>query len=259
MPRKPFTLSRLAVPGIHRILAWFIVLVYVLLLMSPSLGGLLVLDPGMVLQGQVWRIFTGFLIPLGIPDPSSSSLILGVLFLYIAFRIINFMGDSLENVWGIEKLNAVIFGTVTCVGAASILTYLYDPVLGTVLGINSSMVLYTTIFLGFAIEFPEIELLLMFILPVKVKWLGWLAVVLTVLGAIAFSKKAGNPIPFLHALVCFAPLLRIAIPRVMGNAKAYQRRTKFKTTTEKARQMHSSGAYHTCSVCQNTDIKEPKL
>jgi len=258
MPQKPFSLRQLAIPGVHRILAWFIVLVYVLLIMNPSFGQLLELDPGKVLQGQVWRVVTGFLLPgMGIFDATSLLSPLSLLFLYITFRLISFMGDSLENVWGIEKLNAVIFGTIASVGIASVLVYLYDPQLGRILGANSYGVLYMTIFLGFAIEFPMVEFLLMFILPVKVKWLGWLGVVMTVWTAFDISRNLGTPIPLLHTAVCFAPLLWIAIPLVFGNAKAYQRRTQFKNSTEKARQIHSSGAFHTCSVCQVSDIKDP--
>lgn len=258
MPHKSFSLRQLAIPGVHRILAWFIVLVYVLLLINPSFGLLLELHPGKVLQGQVWRVVTGFLLPgMGVVDSSSLLSPLSLLFLYITFRLITFMGDSLESVWGIEKLNAVIFGTIASVGVASVLVYLYDPQLGQVLGTSSYGVLYMTIFLGFAIEFPMIEFLLMFILPVKVKWLGWLGAIITVWTAFNLSRGLGTPIPFLHTAFCFAPLLWIAIPRALGNAKAYQRRTKFKTSNEKARQIHASGAFHTCSVCQVTDIKDP--
>ncbi len=258
MPRKPFSIRQLAIPGVHRILAWFIVLVYVLLVMNPSFGLLLELDPEKVLQGQIWRVVTGFLLPgMGVVEAASLLSPLSLLFLYITFRLITFMGDSLENVWGIEKLNAVIFGTIASVGAASVLAYLYDPLLGYALGTSSYGVLYMTIFLGFAIEFPMVEFLLMFILPVKVKWLGWLGAIITLWVAFDFSRQAGNAIPFLHAAVCFAPLLWIAIPRVLGNAKAHKRRSQFKNSTEKARQIHSSGAFHTCSVCQVTDIKDP--
>lgn len=258
MPHKSFSLRQLAIPGVHRILAWFIVLVYVLLILNPAFGMLLALDPGKVLEGQIWRVVTGFLLPgMGIFDASSLLNPISLLFLYITFRLVNFMGDSLEGVWGIEKLNAVIFGTIASVGIASILTYLYDPALGYVLGTNSYSVLYMTIFLGFAIEFPMVEFLLMFILPVKVKWLGWLGVILTVWAAFNLSRGLGTPIPFLHAAVCFTPLLWIAIPRVLGNAKAYQRRTKFQSATEKARQLHPSGAFHTCSVCQASDLTDP--
>ena len=54
----------------------------------------------------------------------------------------------------------------------------------------SNLPLYTTLFLAFASLFPDFELLLFFILPVKVKYLGWVIYALSAFTAQSASAHA---------------------------------------------------------------------
>ncbi|HEY1695068.1 MAG TPA: rhomboid family intramembrane serine protease [Polyangiaceae bacterium] len=112
------------------------------------------LDMGAVLRGEVWRLVTFLFIPMG------SSLIWVLVNLYFTWWV----GSSLEQHWGAFKFNAFYFVGVVGTIAAAALT---DP--------QTNFWLDASLFLAFATTFPDVQILLFFILPIRVKWLGIVA------------------------------------------------------------------------------------
>ena len=112
------------------------------------------LDLGAVLHGQVWRLVTFLFIPL---DSSPWWVLLN---LYFAWWV----GTSLEQHWGAFKFNAFYFMGVVGTVIAAFLT-----------GPQTNFWLDASLFLAFATTFPDIQVLLLFILPIRVKWLGIVA------------------------------------------------------------------------------------
>ena len=112
-----------------------------------------------VLQGQIWRLVT-FII-----QPPSNSLIFIIFTLYFYYMI----GNVLERTWGSFKFNMYFFsGMILHVIAAFIIYFLFD--------INFSMNTYyinLALFMAFAYEYGDTEVLLFFIIPIKIKWLAW--------------------------------------------------------------------------------------
>lgn len=105
---------------------------------------------GLILQGQVWRVVTFLFEPEG-------SAIFMVLTLYLYWL----MGSTLEREWGAVKFNLFYF----CGVALTILS-------GFITGGAVNHFLNMSLFFAFAILNPEFQLLLFFILPVKIKWLA---------------------------------------------------------------------------------------
>ncbi|HEY6458832.1 MAG TPA: rhomboid family intramembrane serine protease [Polyangiaceae bacterium] len=112
------------------------------------------LDMGAVLRGEVWRLVTFLFIPMG------SSLIWVLVNLYFTWWV----GSSLEQHWGAFKFNAFYLIGVLGTIAAAALT-----------GPQTNFWLDASLFLAFATTFPEVQILLFFILPIRVKWLGIVA------------------------------------------------------------------------------------
>jgi hypothetical protein len=112
------------------------------------------LDMGAVLRGEVWRLVTFLFIPMG------SSLIWVLVNLYFTWWV----GSSLEQHWGAFKFNAFYFVGVVGTIAAAALT-----------GPQKNFWLDASLFLAFATTFPDVQILLFFILPIRVKWLGIVA------------------------------------------------------------------------------------
>lgn len=128
--------------------------VYVLQYLSPtSIYHYLAFVPQLVMEGQVWRIITFIFIP------PSASIIFIAFIMYFYYMI----GSTLEAEWGTLKFNLYyLFGMIGTILAAFIT------------GSGTSIYLNLSLFLGFAYLFPNVEILLFFILPVKIKWLAYL-------------------------------------------------------------------------------------
>lgn len=120
-------------------------------------------DREKILHGEVWRVLTFVLMP-----PLTS-----IIFAAFAFYFYWMMGTSLESQWGSFKFNVYFFtGIIGCIIA------------GFIFGYTTNTYLYLSMFLAFAILFPNYEILLFFFIPVKVKWLGIFDAVLLIISFI---------------------------------------------------------------------------
>ena len=164
--------GRYAIPNI----ALYFVIGQVFVLLASLLGkinvGDLVLVPGIVMQGEWWRVFTYMLVP---PPPG----VLGYLLIAFAFYIFYMMSSALEEAWGAFRFNLfLLLGWVLTTGLSFF-------ILGSAV---SNSFLAGSVFLAFAFLNPNFEFLLFFILPVKVKWL---ALITWGLYAVSFIKGPG--------------------------------------------------------------------
>lgn len=146
-------IGRYAIPNLILYVVAGMGMVWLLSMTRPDVIGRLQLDMDAVRAGQVWRLVTFLFIPIG----SSYWVLIN---LYFAWWI----GSSLEQHWGAFKFNAYyIMGMLGTIVAAA------------VAGPQSNTWLDASLFLAFATTFPEVQILLFFILPIRVKWLGILA------------------------------------------------------------------------------------
>jgi hypothetical protein len=142
-------------------------ILYIWNLVNPGQQALLMMDPDLVRAGEWWRILTFlFLIPFQHP-------LWALLFLYFQF----ICGQALENEWGSFRLTLFyLTGAAGCIVAAFVAGF----------GLDSAFYLNETIFLAFAALYPEFQILLFFVLPVKIKWIAWFTwarIILGILGA----------------------------------------------------------------------------
>ena len=117
-----------------------------------------------VFNGEVWRLLT-FLI-----NPPGGSILQTALTLYFYY----FIGTALEARWGARR-----FLVYYAVGAAAAI------IAGMMTGFGTNLYLNLSLFFAFAIQYPDFQLLLFFILPIKVKWLALLNAVYYVYGFIS--------------------------------------------------------------------------
>ena len=136
------------------------VIAFFLLRMTSGLAiQFLYFDWGLVLRGQIWRLLTFVFVP---ESTQPFNLILSLYFMY-------FIGSMLEREWGTPKFNLYyLSGVVLTILTGVISHYAFgDGVLMGTYYVGMSM------FLAFAALYPDAQLLLMYILPVKAKWLAW--------------------------------------------------------------------------------------
>ena len=208
----------------------------VILLMGGYIDQMdLVLHGRSVMQrGEWWRLLSFMMLP-------SVSLAgrMFMLWLFFAFYIFYMIGNALEEHWGIFRFNLFLLSGYLL----AILTAFISPA-----AIVTNTYFLGCVFLAFATLFPHIEFRLFFILPVKVKWLGWLTVVLYVLTL--FSGDIGSRLGVLSA---FSNYLIFFGKTFFLNFKAENRRKAF--VAERA--VASAQPIHACAECGATDKSDP--
>jgi hypothetical protein len=229
--------GHLAVPHIVKILALFQVAVFAMLWMQPAFVSWITLHPEEVMRGQVWRLITWVFIPaINLSDQ------LAVIWIIFAVMIMFMMGDALESVWGAFRLNLYIIGGILAVIIGAMI-FDFTP---------QGVTLYSTIFLAFAVFFPDVEFLVFFILPVKVKYLAWINGALFLL-ALIDSPSARLPILFglANFIIAFGPGF---IRGAKQGAVVAQRRNRFT-----AARTSESVAFHQCATCKKTELDDKNL
>ena len=146
--------GKFAIPGLMKIIVMGMGLVFAVDTLIPRAGlwGYLFFSPELIMQGQVWRIFTFIFLP---PNSSLFWILFSLYFYY-------FIGSNLENVWGSFKFN--MYYLIGMLG--SILA-------GFLTGGATNDFLNLSLFFAFAAMFPEMQVLLFFVIPLKIKYLAY--------------------------------------------------------------------------------------
>jgi membrane associated rhomboid family serine protease len=225
--------GRFAIPGLIRIVAGFNALVFILDRLNPEFVQMLELNRAAILHGEIWRLVTYIFIPA---TDSPIWIIFVLLFLW-------FIGEGLERAWGAFRLN--LFYLLGMVGT-TIAAFFF--------GSNfSNLMLNASLFFAFANFYPEEIIYIFFILPVKVKWLGWIS------AALLLFRFAGGPNSYRVALIAaFANYFIFFGPEIVRAARNRQevahRRRRF---AERGRQEEE--ALHHCATCGATELTNPNL
>ena len=268
---------------------------YLLQYVNASFLNYLTLNPYAICHGQIWRLVTWVLVP---PDTSN------ILFIIIAMMFYYSIGTSLERVWGTYAYNVYIWLGIgiTIIGAFVVMAVSY--ILAGTAGISltgesaaayfaaisryfSTYYVNMSIFLAYALTFPDAVVLLWFIIPVKVKWLGVLYGVLLAWDFVSTAMRGGW-------FVCVAMAASLANFLIFwlrsGKMRRFsprerKRRADFRRAVhqgEKSRQGSSFGAgsrgtgaadftdaskmrpkvgqaRHRCAICGRTELDDPTL
>ncbi len=251
--RKPFGIHNLTL-----ILIFGYAIGYILELTSMPILQYLTLDPYQILQGQVWRLVTWLLVP-----PSGFDFFT-LLMLYFYYQI----GTLLERLWGTAKYTKYILGGIvlTVISSFLMLAYLkyvngyggedlaYISAINSLAGF-STYYINVCIFMGYAVTFPNMRVLLFFMIPLKVKVLGIIDVLLLV------YMFATSPMPGIKFAIG-AALINIAIflltSKVAIDPKQIIRKQEFKREVKQAVKMQAP-TRHKCTVCGRTDETNPEL
>jgi len=152
------------VPELMKYIALGNVLVYVLDVFTRNYATYaLMFNPDLILQGQVWRLIT-FVFVSG----RGGSGFFDVLFFLISTYFYYQIGTALERQWGTTRFNVFYF-----------LGVILNILIGFVFSTTTSMYYVNmSMFFSFATLYPDMQVLLYGIIPLKIKWLAWLDVAL---------------------------------------------------------------------------------
>lgn len=221
---------------------------YILLYIGQAFGAnffqYLLLSPYHIMHGQIWRIVSWILIP-----PSSSNII----FVLIMLSFYYYLGTALERTWGAFRYNVYILGGMLCtVIGAFILYFISGPneMFSLINGMSfSTYYINLSIFLAFAMNYPDMEVLFMMIIPIKIKYLALLDVAYLLYDLIRGGWGTRT--------VIIASLLNFIIYFLMTrnyrriSPQEIHRKQQFKKAVHP--QMTPGGTRHKCAVCGRTE------
>lgn len=244
-------LGRYAVPNLIVYLIGAYAIGFALEYSAPEMFTLMTLDPYYILRGQVWRLVSWVLVP---PDTS-------ILFLLIMMMFYYQLGQSLERAWGTFRFNVYIFGGIffTIIGAFMLYGIFYAlkgvPVSGMGIFFSTNYI-NMAIFLAFSVYYPEMRVMLYFIIPIKMKWMAavygiWILFSLIEAGwagRVAISMSLLNFLVFYFSTRDYRKI----------SPKEIRRRQVFKA---QMRQPNSRAKVtkHKCAICKRTEEDDPNL
>ena len=220
---------------------------YLLSFLSPQLLSYFTLEPGLILQGQIWRLISWVIIP-----PNFS--LIFVIFMMLLYYS---LGTSLETIWGSFRYNVYIFSGIIFTIIGAFIVYVITGGMVGFGGIFSTYYINMSIFFACAAIMPDLQLYLYGIIPVKMKWLAILDAVL-----ILWDFVAGGivtRISIVASLLNF--LIFFLLNRNMQRYRPKQviRKHKFQKEVTRATATYAGGAKHKCAVCGRTELDDPNL
>lgn len=248
--------GRFGIPNLTIYMIVCYVIGYALMIVNPGILNWLSLEPAYILRGQVWRLVTWVLYP-----PSTS----GVLWFAIAVLFFYYpIGTSLERTIGTFKYTLYILsGVIFTILGAFILYFLLG---GNVLVGNVFSTYYISLstFLAYAMCYPDMQVLLMFIIPVKMKWMAIFYVVIVVYEMIQYVMAGAwyLVIPIVASLLNFIIFYFGTKDFSRYNPKEIHRRNEFRRAMEpQGRVKSGSGSVtkHKCAICGRTELDDPNL
>lgn len=247
-------LGRFAIPNLTVYLLVAYVIGFGIVWLMPDLVVYITLEPALILRGQVWRLITWILVP---PTTNLISLAFLVLLYYS-------LGTALERTWGSFRYNVYIFSGLIFTVLAEFGLYLFFLLCYGVemqlsmIGLVSTNYITMSIFLAFAAIYPDMEVMLYFILPIKMKWM---ALVYIVMAAYYFVRGG-----LMTKVAIGASLLNFIIFFLSSrNTRRFSfrqqaRKAKFKRHSDPHVNMrYTNGAKHRCAVCGRTELDDPCL
>ena len=232
----------------------------------------LTLDIDQILHVQVWRIVT-FLFAMPVKSVSGFNMqsMVGLFWFAIWVGVYYFIGTTIENMWGSFRFTLFMVSGVVFVVLVSIFSYLFlgalysgfpQDVLSYYIGARVSLTpLYSSMFLAFALMFPDIQFMVYFIIPVKAKWLAAVYLILDIY-QIYHAMDSGD---YVTVALIIGALINVTIFYVFARGKSgvkamYQQKRRKQKFSKKVREASPIGRpIHRCAICGRTEKDDPRL
>lgn len=260
--------GKYAIPNLTFILIGCYVAGYFLKGFAPSVMGYLTLNPYAILHGQVWRLVSWVISP-----PSSFDLFTIIMLLFYLS-----LGTTLEKVWGTWQYNIYIFtGILLTVLASFVCMGVFYLVYGEAASLVmellctlgawcfSTYFINMSIFLAYAATFPNAEVLLMFVIPIKVKFLGFVYGAILVYQMVSYYRvgKSGYEWYWFGVAAIAASLLNFLIFWLRSRSHMHlspkQVRRKMEFRQDIRRNPNPKITKHKCAVCGRSEEEDPAL
>jgi membrane associated rhomboid family serine protease len=212
----------LGIPGLTRILVGFTALVFALSWLAPGYVSILDFDPLRIRQGEIWRVVTYIFIPQT----------LSPWWILFALWFLWWIGEGLERAFGPFRLTLYFF--IGMIGTTTAAFFFGNQF--------SNTMLLASLFYAFARFYPDEIIYVLFILPVKIKWIAWVSAVFLLAG---FFTRTNS------YRIFFGPEI---IHGIRHRHDVSTRRRRFESDSRRAAE-----PLHKCKVCGATELTDPNL
>lgn len=220
--------------------AW--ILGFIIQYTMPEVQKLLILEPALILRGQVWRIVSWLLVPPPV----------NLLFLIFFLSCYYFIGNSIEQAIGTFCYNVYLIGGLLCSVLGAFLLYgfyyVFRGVAVTGIGYYFSTEYITmSLFMAFAVIYPNVEFRLYFLIPIKAKWMGiidavWMAFMLIASNAAGRTAILASVMNFLIFFFSTRDYHRVS-PKEIHRKQVYRQQMRQAQNVTR----------HKCAVCGRTE------
>lgn len=244
--------GRYAVPGLTNYIIVTYVIGYILYAFNPGWLEYITLEPGLILRGQIWRLVSWVLIPPGSLDIFT---IITLLFYYS-------IGMNLERTWGGFRYNVYIFGGLIFTIIGAFVCYAIAkaglpagsiPLIG---GAFSTYYVSMSIYLAFALTYPDMQVLLYFVIPVKMKWMGFIYTAFIVYDCIHMTWV--GRVAVIASLLNFMVFFLMTRNYRKVSPKEIKRKKEFQRAVQQS-MLGPGQTRHKCAVCGRTELDDPDL
>lgn len=223
---------------------------YLIQIVNPQFINFMTLEPALILRGQVWRLLTWLVIP-----PVTTNLFFVLIMLYFYYSV----GRTLEQVWGTYRLNVYLFSGLLFTIIGSFIIFGIEALVGgPIVGFGMAFSTYyinMSLFLAYAATFPDMRVLLFFVIPIKVKVLGIIYGIMLVV-----ECMSGGIFTW---VVIGSSLLNFIVFFLTSRNKLHRTPKQMKRQMEYRREMKRAEApkisKHKCAVCGRTSDDYPEL
>ena len=254
--------GRFGIPNLTKIIIGCYIVGYFLQMFNPQVMNWLSLNVTMILQGQIWRLITWIISP-----PSDASIfffVLSIVFFYYP------IGEALERTIGTFRytfymLNGML---LTIIG-----TFIAHFISGGAIDIFAGYI-YTTyyislsVFLAFATLYPDRQILLWFVIPIKMKWMAVVYLVIMVYTVIRYLTMGSGggylTVPIVASLINYGIFYLTNRNLSRFNPREVHRRREFRQAMRPQGEVHHTGGSttitkHKCAICGRTELDDPSL
>lgn len=248
-----FNNSDKGIPNLMLFISIGTLIVYFFSMIDPSnmVYRFIRFDWDLIMKGQVWRLLTYIFVP-----QNRGIWLFLLLFAYYG------IGRMVESVWGTLKFNLFYLCGVVIMDIAALIFRTTA----------STYYLNMSLFLALATMYPDNRVLLMYIIPLKMKYLAWFYLGITVLNVVR-----GDFFPIFALLNYFLFFGRSCMNVLPGGdrvgtqrirfsrrqrpnknwAKQYQKKSGNRSSGPKI--VDAAEYRHKCTVCGRTDVSNPEL
>ena len=227
---------------------------YFLAYFNPSLLSMLSLEPALILRGQIWRIITWVIYP-----PSMSNVlwfVIAIVFFYYP------IGTSLERTWGSFRYTLYIFSGILFSVIGAFILYFITGAYG-IGSLFNTYYISLSVFLAYALSYPDMQILLWFVIPIKMKWMAIVYGAIILYDMITYLRMGlwVYVVPIIASHLNFVLFFFSTRNMQRYNPKEVHRRREFKKAVAQSRVNPATGGItkHKCAICGRTEKDDPNL